>query len=129
MDSSNTVMASFDIKSLFTNIPLDETIDICTDTLNEKGLLPSRFSTNDFKKLLSVAVKDVIFLFNSKIYKQIDGVAMGSPLGPTLANAFLCHYETKWLDNCPPDFKPVFIEDMSMIHFYCSGLLIIYLPS
>ena len=32
---------------------------------------------------------------------------MGSPLGPTLANAFLCHYEKEWLDNCPIHFKPV----------------------
>ena len=32
---------------------------------------------------------------------------MGVPLGPTLANAFLCHYEKLWLDSCPPEFKPV----------------------
>ena len=32
---------------------------------------------------------------------------MDSLLGPTLANAFLCHYENLWLDNCPPEFKPV----------------------
>ena len=38
---------------------------------------------------------------------KFDGVAMGSPLGPTLANAFLCYYEKKWLDNCPIHFKPM----------------------
>ncbi len=32
---------------------------------------------------------------------------MGSPLGPSLANAFLCHFETVWLDSCPIEFKPV----------------------
>ena len=31
---------------------------------------------------------------------------MGSPLGPTLANAFLCHYEKEWLNSCPIEFKP-----------------------
>ena len=31
---------------------------------------------------------------------------MGSPLGPTLANAFLVHFEKNWLQNCPSDFKP-----------------------
>ena len=31
---------------------------------------------------------------------------MGSPLGPTLANVFLCHYEMKWLNSCPIEFKP-----------------------
>ena len=30
---------------------------------------------------------------------------MGSPLGPTVANAFLVHFEMNWLQNCPSDFK------------------------
>ena len=38
----------------------------------------------------------------------LDGVAMGSPLGPTLTNSFLCHHEKRWLDKCPEEFKPVF---------------------
>ena len=33
---------------------------------------------------------------------------MGSPLGPALANAFLCHHEADWLDDCPLSFAPVF---------------------
>ena len=107
IDSSNTVMASFDIKSLFTNIPLDETIEICTNSLREQGLLPNNFLPKEFKKLLSMAVKDCIFLFNGITYKQVDGVAMGSPLGPAMANAFLVYHEGRWLDDCPTDFKPV----------------------
>ena len=47
------------------------------------------------------------FKFEGKIYKQIDGVAMGSPLGPTLANTFLCFHEQIWLNECPDEFKPV----------------------
>ena len=31
---------------------------------------------------------------------------MGSALGPTLANAFLVHFEKTWLQNCPSEFKP-----------------------
>ena len=31
---------------------------------------------------------------------------MGSPLGPTLANVFLCYNEKKWLEDCPAQFKP-----------------------
>ena len=38
------------------------------------------------------------------------GVAMGSPLGPSLANAFLGHYEQVWLDDCPDAFKPVYYK-------------------
>ena len=47
------------------------------------------------------------FIFDNILYKQIDGVAMGSPLGPTLANAIICHYEKNWLNECPSQFKHV----------------------
>ena len=41
-------------------------------------------------------------------YTQVDSVAMGSPPRPSLAHAFLYHHETKWLNDCPKKFKPVF---------------------
>ena len=43
-------------------------------------------------------------------YTQVDCVAMWSPLRPSLANAFLCHHETKWLNDCPEKIKPVFYK-------------------
>ena len=46
------------------------------------------------------------FIFNGLLYKQI--VAMGSPLGPSLANTFLSYHEKNWLNNCPQGFKPAF---------------------
>ena len=49
----------------------------------------------------------MIVLFYGEFYKQIDGVAMGSRLGPTLANIFLCFHEQIWFDNCPAEFKPL----------------------
>ena len=48
-----------------------------------------------------------LVLFNGEYYKQIDGVAMGSPLGPTFANIFLSYHEQIWLKNCPCEFKLV----------------------
>ena len=33
---------------------------------------------------------------------------MGLPLGPTFANIFMAFMETKWLDDCPLEFKPVY---------------------
>ena len=101
-------MASFDVKSLFTNIPLDQTIQLCVNKLYHgkrkvKGLLKRQC-----KELLILATKSSCFLFNNTYYCQVDGVAMGSPLGPTLANLFLCHHETTWLEDCPVQFKPVY---------------------
>ena len=59
-----------------------------------------------FKCLLTLATKESYFLFDEELYQQVDGVAMGSPLGPTLANIFLCHYEDIWLHNCSLECKP-----------------------
>ena len=47
------------------------------------------------------------FIFDGELYDQIDGVAMGSPLGPTLANIFMCALEKRYLNDCPTQFKPV----------------------
>ena len=47
-------------------------------------------------------------MFNNKFYTQIDGVTMGSPLGPALAKSFMCNFENKWLKDCPQGLKPVF---------------------
>ena len=103
---SECFMGSLDVDSLFTNIPLEETIDICTNTLFENMEKVEGLSKIEFKELLSLATKESYFIFNGQLYKQVDGVAMGSPLGPTLANAFLVHFEKNWLQNCPSDFKP-----------------------
>ena len=99
-------MASFDTESLFTNIPLDERINICVNNVfgNKKrvmGLLKK-----DFKQLLTLSVKSSYFIFNNVYYQQVDVVAMGSPLGPTLGNLFLVNYESKWLTECPVQFAP-----------------------
>ena len=37
------------------------------------------------------------FTFNEKIYKQKNGVAMGSPLGPVMANIFMVHLEKQMI--------------------------------
>ena len=41
-------------------------------------------------------------------FKHTDGVAMGSLLGPSIADAFLCFHEQIWPKDCPEDFKPIY---------------------
>ena len=93
MNVENCVMASFDVKSLFTNIPLKETVNICIEKLFHEESMVFGFSKEQLHKLLSLAVTDCYFLFNDKVYKQKDGVAIGNPLGTTLANEFLAYHE------------------------------------
>ena len=101
-------MASLDVDSLFTNIPLDETINICTESIFSESDTVEGLNKSEFKELFSLTTKESYFIFNGLLYIQIDGVTMGSPLGPTLANAFLCFYEKKWLEQCPVEFKPAY---------------------
>ena len=62
----------------------------------------------DFHDLLNLATKKSFFTFNNKFYIHVDGVVMGSPLGPILTNIFLSHHEKKWLNKYPIEFKPSF---------------------
>ena len=55
-------------------------------------------SEKDLTSLTLLLVKH-IFLFKGKFYDQIDGVVMGSPLAPVLANVFMGHCEKEWLSN------------------------------
>ena len=91
-------MTSFDIQSLFTNIPLDETIDIY---VNRVFNIESQRYVKE-----TVTVKSSCFVFNNVYDKQIYGVAVASSLGPTIANLFLVYYKNMSLDICPLQFKP-----------------------
>ena len=55
---------------------------------------------------MELATLDSFFIFDGKYYKYKDGVAIGSPLVPTLPNVFLCHFEEQWMSDCPIDDKP-----------------------
>ena len=70
-----------------------------------------------FKQLWALTVKSSCFVFNNKYYKQIDGVAMDSLLGPTFADLFLVYYENMWLDKCPLTLNQNIIVNMWMIYF------------
>ena len=77
-------MYSFDIVSLFTNVPLKETMQICLDTLyRDPSIETPRVREALLQKLLLKATTEMEFSFDGQLYKQIDGVAMGSPLDRT----------------------------------------------
>ena len=67
----------------------DETIDICVNQLFGNTDTVEGFTKSELKQLLCLVTKETYFVFNGLLYKQIDGVAMGSSLGPSLANAFV----------------------------------------
>ena len=80
---SKLFMGTFDTDSLLTNIPLIDTINICTNLLYNNVDVIEGMNKSEFDNLLSLTTQDSYFTFNNILYKQKDGVAMGSPLGPT----------------------------------------------
>ena len=98
-------MASFDVTSLFTNIPVDETIEIISNHIFANCKYFEGFNRPQFIQLLSLSVKNCHFTFNGWIYQHIDGVAMGSPLGPLFANIFMSFHKKSWFYNCPSLLK------------------------
>ena len=89
----------YDVTALFTNVPLDEAIHILVDKAFKNNWFNKTYNMNiskdDLIDLLNVATKNQLFQFNGNLYEQVDAVAMGSPLGPLTANAFMCSVEEK----------------------------------
>ena len=84
---------SFDMNSLFTNVPLAKTIQLILKRVYSENLVTTNLTKQTIKKSLKDACSKTVFTFNDKICKQIDGVSMGSPLGLLLANIFMTELE------------------------------------
>ena len=89
-----TFLVSYDVTSFFTNIPLQETIDIAINPIFNHNL-NLNIPRKELQKLFLFAESQTHSLFNDKFYNQIDGTAMGSPSAPVLANIFMGFYESK----------------------------------
>ena len=85
------LLVSMDINSMYPTIPQDEAIEYL---LQHSDPLP--FSKITTKRLLNFVLKENYFSFNQTIYHQITGVAMGTPIAPTLACFFMHHIETSF---------------------------------
>ena len=88
-------LVSFDVASLFSNVPLDYTIDVILRKIYTDKLIKTKIKKLQFKELLELCTKHLHFSFNGEMFRQIDGVAMGSPLGPVIANIFMTELEEK----------------------------------
>ena len=95
--SSSDVMVSYDVSSLFTNVPVLETIDIIIRTV-ENQLHLCDIPPALLRMLLTLCTTNVQFRFNDVFWRQVDGVAMGSPLGCLFANVFMGQLE-KTIEN------------------------------
>ena len=111
---SHQILVRFDGVSLFTNVPLEETTEIIANHLfyKDNPNIPP-IEKHAFIKLMKLATHGM-FLYNGELFKEIDGIAVGSPLGPTLADFFLANLENKF-SIIPMIFTLKFIYDMWMM--------------
>ena len=100
------MITKLNVDSLFPNTSLDVTINIIIEKLFSVNETVHNLNKGQLKYLLTLATKESYFLFDGKLYQQVEGAAMGSPLGPILANIFLCHYEAFWLRDSSLECKP-----------------------
>ena len=110
------ILVSYDVSSLFTNVPLNETINIPVDKAFADDWFNQTYSLelqrDHLTTLLEIATSNQLFQFDGQLYEQIDGVAMGSPLGPLMANVVMCHLEEKLTcDDKMPNFYRGYVDD------------------
>ena len=111
--SDSAFMCSFDVVSLFTNEPIDETYRSVLTPCITPTSSHQVYSISEavLKKLLLKATRGVEFSYNEKMYRQKDEVAMGSPLGPVLASIFLGFCECRIPDDLWPRLYRRFVDN------------------
>ncbi|CAK1581428.1 unnamed protein product [Parnassius mnemosyne] len=100
--ADNETMVSFDVQSLFTCLPVEDCISIVTRRLEENNM-PVEYAV-----LLRHCLTSGYLLWKEEFYKQVDGVAMGSPVSPIVADIFMEDFEEKALLTSP--IKPRFYK-------------------
>ena len=101
------VLISLDVTSLYTNIP----INLVEQIINEKWPLLENFTTlpkEEFQKALNFTLTTNFFQFKNNFYKQLDGVAMGSPISSVIAQLVMEHAEKQIIDSL--DFDILFYK-------------------
>ena len=84
------ILVSYDVKSLFTSIPVEESICICEQRLKADQSLSKRteLRVETIIQLLRFCLTSTAFQYENKHYQQLNGVAMGSPVSPVITDIF-----------------------------------------
>ena len=105
------VVISFDVSLLYTNVPVNEAIEEAADHLCSGDFPTPPVSKETFITLTKLSTTNVILSTHDGLYRQIDGLAMGSQPAPPLANI--------WLSKFEPDIK----DDAKIFERYMDDIL------
>ena len=110
------IIALLDVESLFTNVPIDATIEIILQHAYHHSSIPQpKIPKEILKQLLELCTREAPFRSPSGgLFLQIEGVAMGSPLGPTFANFYMGHLEEQVFsdDSLKPSLYARYVDDI-----------------
>ena len=117
--NEHDLMVSFDVKSLFTNVPINDVLVILMERLQLDETLVDRTAMDPLSvcHLTELCLHSTYFAFQGQIYQQQKGTAMGSPLSPVVANIFMEDFETTALATA--DYSPTiwkqYVDDTFVI--------------
>ena len=126
----NTLLVTIDVKSLYTSIPPSDGIKACLEALHSSvDSFPDRPDPSVLSCLLEVVLKNNIFEFDGKVFKQLQGTAMGTKLAPAYANIFMGALENSILSHAPlkPSYYRRFIDDIFVLWPHSEADLKIFL--
>lgn len=115
--NSGEVFLSLDVKSLFTNVPLDLLESILEEKWKELET-HTKLPKTEFFQLLNFVIRDCNqFIYNNTIYKQTEGVPMGLPLSPILADIVMEHILDKASSKVTGNIKELvkYVDDLFLI--------------
>ena len=96
------ILATADVKSLYTNVPLEHGVDVVSKFILEhiKDIDMLGLEYADFVLILKTVVQAGYFRFNDSYYQQIDGLGMGVKPAPSFAIIYVyCTVEKPLIEN------------------------------
>ncbi|MDA8031702.1 MAG: reverse transcriptase domain-containing protein, partial [Alphaproteobacteria bacterium] len=92
---SKDCLVSFDVKSLFTQVPVEDALVIIKDRLEHDESLSERtaMTPQQVCSLTELCLKSTYFMYGDQFFEQSEGTAMGSPLSPVVAGLFMEDFE------------------------------------
>ena len=86
-------LSSYDVIALFTSVPVNPALGIVKDVLEKDPTLKERtgMPVGNISFIRS-CFKNTYFSSQSQFYEQVEGVAMGSPVSPIIANLYMEYY-------------------------------------
>ncbi|KAL5010151.1 hypothetical protein ScPMuIL_012456 [Solemya velum] len=105
----STILASFDVTSLYTNIPHDLGLTAANFWIEKhRDLVDRRFKTDFLLSALQIVLEGNTFNFDGQTYEQMKGTAMGTKVAPTYANLVMGYLEYKLYEKVKDEFDDDF---------------------